>query len=248
MLKVLKQLLQELFLPLLVALIWTAYNIYELPRSQLDLKTIINLFGPTFFLSSWLISQVFRVRKQQKVDGGLFAIEKNVKKTLVDLEEKTSDLVGLISGGDSACYLYGAPITGNLFIPHLGHIGKYPIHDVHATVAQLEALKELKTNPPVANLLACYAGFPLGTVLPFQAVSSGITFDLGTGERCSFNVFYAARNGSFTQYLRFRRVNGSWRYATKVMRGQTVIHENIHDSYPRDVNGQVEWECQNKCS
>jgi len=46
-----------------------------------------------------------------KVEDGLTGIEGQVKQMLVNLEEKTNDLVGHITGGVSFCYLNGSVIS-----------------------------------------------------------------------------------------------------------------------------------------
>jgi len=69
--KILRQLLREFWLPLLLGAAWTAFNFYDRPLSEWNARTVLNVFGPTFFFMSWLVAQWYRVRKQQRVEEGL---------------------------------------------------------------------------------------------------------------------------------------------------------------------------------
>lgn len=77
--KTLLQLLKEFWLPLLVALAWTGYNLFSMPVGKQNIREFINLLGPTFFFLSWLVAQWFRVRKQHRIDEGLSSIEQKVE-------------------------------------------------------------------------------------------------------------------------------------------------------------------------
>jgi hypothetical protein len=77
--KVLIQLLKEFWLPLILGLLWTIYNIADTPIAEWSAKNFLNIFGPTFFFMSWLVAQWYRVRKQQKVEAGLGEIQDNVR-------------------------------------------------------------------------------------------------------------------------------------------------------------------------
>lgn len=69
--KILRQLLKEFWLPLLLGAAWTIFNFYDRPLSQWNVRTVLNVFGPTFFFMSWLVAQWYRVRKQQRVEEGI---------------------------------------------------------------------------------------------------------------------------------------------------------------------------------
>jgi hypothetical protein len=67
--------------------------------------------------------------------------------------------------------------------------------------------------------------------------------DLGSGNARDFNVFFSARNGFYTQLLRFRRVNGKWLSATSVtfmapaFQTNPALHKVDH-GYPLDAHGK----------
>lgn len=49
----LKQLVKEFIVPLTIAGLWTAYNLWDLRVGERFIKNFINIFGPAFFLASW---------------------------------------------------------------------------------------------------------------------------------------------------------------------------------------------------
>lgn len=73
------QLLKEFWLPLLLGISWTVFNIIDNPRSSWSIREFLNIFGPTFFFMSWLVAQWYRVRKQQRVEEGLTKIQSGVQ-------------------------------------------------------------------------------------------------------------------------------------------------------------------------
>jgi len=240
--KVIRQLLKEFWFPLVVGVAWSAYNVFEQTGGQWSARAFINTFGPTFFLLSWLVAQWYRVGKQQRVEEGLVGIESDLKRMLSELEERTKDLVGHITGGDSVCYLIGSPaasnVLGNMLIVHHG---KHPLYDVNARIVDLEAFDQIKDNLTLENIQKTEMHRHFGNLIPGHASMLREAIPLGDGPVRRFNVFYTARNGSFAQLLRFKKVDGVWRYATKVERDGTKF-EQIQEGFPRDQAGNVEWD------
>lgn len=85
--KTLLQLIREFWLPLLLSVGWTFYNLASKPVGDLTLRETLNVFGPTFFFMCWLVAQWYRVKKQQRVEDGLSGIQIDVQKlkTVTDL-------------------------------------------------------------------------------------------------------------------------------------------------------------------
>lgn len=239
--KIALQLLKEFWAPALAGVAWTLYSLSEQSFDKWTLRSFVNVFGPTFFFVSWLVSQWYRVRKQQKVEDGLLGIEGNVKRMLEELEAKTSDLVGHITGGDSVCYLVGSPIApdslGNLA---LVHHGRHPLYNVNARIVDLELFDQFIGNLTFDNIQRTEIHWRFGDLIPGHASTVDGSIPLGTGDTRRFNIFFTARNGSFVQLLRFRRVNGSWLSATKVEMGETRF-EQIQERFPRNSEGTVDW-------
>lgn len=77
--RVLRQLLREFWVPLLLGATWTAFNVRDRPGDNWNARTVLNVFGPTFFFMSWLVAQWYRVRKQQRVEEGIDALHAGVR-------------------------------------------------------------------------------------------------------------------------------------------------------------------------
>ncbi len=77
--RVLRQLLKEFWMPLLLGAAWTAFNVFDRPGEGWSVRTILNIFGPTFFFMSWLVAQWYRVRKQQQVEEGINSLHAEVR-------------------------------------------------------------------------------------------------------------------------------------------------------------------------
>ncbi len=240
---VIKQLLKEFWLPVLVAIAWTIYNVNSAPKVQTTLKDAINIFGPTFFFASWLIAQWYRVKKQQKVEQGLVGIESKIQKNLDDLDKKTQDLVSYITGGASACYLVMSQIsTDRIGSLVLVHVGDHPLYEINARIVDLEIFDQTKDNMTPESLRASETVISFGNLTVGHALMTSHQFNLGTTSPRRFNIFFSARNGSFTQLLRFARVDGKWIHAIKVMRDETVLYESVQPEYPKGAGGQVAWD------
>ena len=83
--KVLLQLLREFWLPLILGVAWTIYNLADRPPSEWTVKAALNVFGPTFFFVSWLAAQWYRVRKQQRVEDDLAKLQAGIQALQIPL-------------------------------------------------------------------------------------------------------------------------------------------------------------------
>lgn len=240
--KIVRQLIKEFWIPGLIGILWTLYSIYEGSFDNLTVRSFVNIFGPTFFFVSWLVSQWYRVRKQQKVEDGLQGIEGNVKQMLAQLDEKTSDLVAYITGGRSVCYL-SAPIDGNDAINYmmLIHHGDHPLYNVVLRVVDVEDFDRNKDNWSLRDISKSEFVRECGDLIPQHASPVDLQFSLGDGDSRNFNIFFSARNGTFAQLLRLRRVNGKWLSATMVDVMGDVRYEEIDEGFPRNSKNEVDW-------
>lgn len=240
---VFRQLTKEFAVPLVVALGWAGYNMYETPPDQWSFRVAVNVFGPAFFFVSWLAAQWFRVKKQQGVEKGLGTIETSIKDTLAKLDATAIQLSGHITGGDSVCYFFGPStreeVWGGMLVFHYGN---HPLYEVVARVCDIDEFvkyKDLTTQelllPGVDQIVQ------LGNLVPEHARFSPISLSLGKGEYRRFNIFFTARNGSFSQLLRCKRVDGQWTFATRVTRGNDVVLEKVDDQFLQG-SSEVNWD------
>lgn len=230
-----KQILREFWLPLVAAISWTTYVLWGKP---VDAKGILSAFGPSFFLASWMTGQFFRIRKQEHVQSGLSSVEARLQSLVGDLETQTKEITHHTTGGDSFCY-FGVGVSGNTATWTAVHQGKYPLYNVKARIVDLSKF-HAAMNSEIP--FSADKNVRIGDIAQSQARGI-LSMDLGTGDSRDFNIFFSARNGFFTQLLRFRRVGGQWLSATSVttmalaaLDSNPVLYR-VADGYPVDANG-----------
>ena len=245
--KVVRQLLKEFWAPLAIALFWMSFNIYSEQKENRSIRVAINAFAAAFFLASWAISQWYRIRKQQAVDQGLIDIKNRLVTLVAQLESKTSDTISFITGGNSICY-----ITGNIGTQRhpfqvdpvlVWHHGKYPLYEIKIRITDLDKSSKLAgTGAWIERMSEWETYARLDSLVPGHAANIEVVMPVSSDSMSrNFNIFFTARNGSFTQLLRFRKINGLWLRALKVEMGE-VMYEEITEGYPRDENGKMDWE------
>ena len=242
--KTIIQLIQEFILPLVCALAWAAYDWYVLPLDKRALPHAVTTFGAAFFFVSWMSGQIFRVRKQQKVEDKLHGIENNIRGLISELKEVETDVIGNTTGGNSVCYLHsGIAQSGTTGMSNLQSIGKYALYDVRVEICDLERFqREVANGGPVSNHRPVFT-FPI--VLPGVSYPLNYQFQedpLSPNNR-SFNLFYFARNGYFTQLVRMKKIGKMWFTAIRVLNGgPQPAYEWIQEGYPVEENGTVKWD------
>ena len=159
-----------------------------------------------------------------------------------EIAQLNRELANFVIGGDSFCYfaigsLDAVTDTGMLTVIHRG---KYHLYDVHARMVDLQKFDEVKSKLSFDTMKYTDINVSVGNLIPGHA-SMLRQVNLGSGDTRGFNVFFTARNGSFTQLLRYEKVAGRWLHATKVERGEQVLFEQVDPEFPRNRNGEVEW-------
>lgn len=239
---VLRQLLREILLPFLVAVAWTTYNVIDESAPKKSIQSVFNLFGVTLISVSYFFAQLFRIAKQQKVDSGLRKIEIAVDRALTEIEQRTGDVISHVTGGESACYLFGpAPESNRWTGMMLVHVGKHPLYELSVRVCDLDIFeKELASKDGTTNLSKSDHSFFIGNLaVNYARMCDDIV--LGDGDSRRFNIFFNARNGATCQELRCRRVNGIWVFATRTRRSDVLLHEIVQPDFPVGIDGAVEW-------
>ena len=175
------------------------------------------------------------------------SFERNLREKNEEIARLNRELANSVIGGNSFCYLEILSLDSvtNVGILTVKHQGEYHLYDVHARIADLEKIDQLKGNLPkgklsLATLNQIHTHISIGNLIPshgsvLQQVS------LGNGNTRAFNISFSARNGSFTQLLRFKKVNGKWVRATKVERENEVLYEEVDDEFPRTAEGSIKW-------
>lgn len=239
-----KQIVKEFWIPLLLSIAWVLYNIYGNGSSEIwNIQKVVNIFGPTFFLLSWVTGQFFRVKKQTKVEDSFVKMETRFKELLNEVEKSTYQMICHITGGDSFPYFQIGMLDNKKNTGVLMSIqeGEHPLYDVNARIVDLQKFEQVKNNLSLANMSYSDIYISIGNMIPSHARMIQ-PWKIHNEPTQSYNVFLTARNGNFTQLIRLNKINGAWISATKVIKtDDEVLYENVDNNFPRDVDGNVCW-------
>lgn len=181
--------------------------------------------------------------------------EKDLREKAEEIARLNKQIAGQVTGGDSFCYLSvgglnepksRVPNAGVLFITHRG---KYPLYDVRARIVNLEKFDEkMKKFDQLTTKDFLEPQDEMKLKLAELTAGAGSLvspkFILGEGDiaKSDFNIFFSARNGFFTQLLRFRKIDGKWLQALciKVHEGnkQKMVLEIVDKGFPPQ---EIDW-------
>lgn len=172
-------------------------------------------------------------------------LEMDSKEKSLEISELNKQIAMSITGGDSFCYI-GHPLDGsqgNKLHAAIVHKGKYPLYDVNLRIVDLEKTDSFQKQglsfPEAVNKSQTIVN--VGNISPNFAMILD-TIDLTGLTRVRYNVFIVARNDLVTQNIRLQNINGTWKGAMKVRRDGKTILENIDPNYPRNSQGEIDWE------
>jgi hypothetical protein len=217
---------------------WAAYCVAsDSDQGAASWAIFVKNFGPAFFLLSWSTGQYFRVRKQSVVESRLSTIVEHLQGVTKTIVESTSELAATLSGGDSFCYASITAGEGPHFVPLLVfcHVGNYPLYDATARIVDLD-----KAYFALNEMQDVNQNFNLGNLIPNHATLIG-PWPIDVLPKRRFNIFFTARNGSFSQMLRLVRKGDHWISASVVRRGEATLYEKVDESFPRNNDGRVDW-------
>lgn len=168
--------------------------------------------------------------------------ERHLRVKSEEIAQLNREVVNLVTGGKSFCYMAVSSINpeSNIGLLTFVHSGDHPMFNVAARIVDLEEFAKLKDNINIHNFQQADINIGIGDFAKSAALVRG-PFPLGEGDKRNFNIFFSARNGWFNQLLRFRKINGQWVQATRVERDGEVLYERIDDNYPRTKEGSVDW-------
>jgi hypothetical protein len=203
------------------------------------------------FQNEWLQRKQLKERLQYERElraktGELAKKSDELSKKSDAIAHLNRELKNSVIGGDSFCYLAlsffsdtDATNFGELVVVHQG---KYHLYDVHARIFDLDKSDEVESRGiTLETMKLTNTNIAIGNLLPGHTRKIA-QMNLGNATERRFNIFFNARNGDFTQVLRFRKVGGRWQHATKVDRGKDLPpFEEITPGYPRNNKGQVDW-------
>jgi hypothetical protein len=156
---------------------------------------------------------------------------------------------GAITGGDSFAEMVlevRDVTTGAVAMPVFAHHGKFPLYDVTARIADLGEYRKLTA---AKNFLAATTALQgtevsVGNLTPGFARGPMVALQHPSGRDFSYNVFFVARNGSWTQQLRMKWMGNGWSVATRIsgLSEGKELYRNVTPDYPLGPNREVEWE------
>jgi hypothetical protein len=153
--------------------------------------------------------------------------------------------VKTITGGDSFARLILLHTDGkNHFTVILAPIGKYPLHALNIRSFSCTTLPETPQNL-AADVERGEQTATIGD-LPAPVTHMELSFpDDTNGINC--HAMFTANNGYWNQILQLRIVNGVWKTAEKIVRGNLdnaegkVLVNYSDEGYPKEPDGSIKW-------
>jgi hypothetical protein len=166
-------------------------------------------------------------RAVEHVDTQLTEVQK-ISEQIKELAKQIETDERLITGGDSFCYIPGLPIPG--YGTMIFKSGKDPLYTVEMKVVERpksfdDAIIVQLGDFPIDN------GVKEIRALPMRA----------EGDRAAFDIYFDARNGFWTETLLLRLINGKWRQAVRVFKGEKELYKSIDKDFPTERDGSVKW-------
>jgi hypothetical protein len=205
-----------------------------------------------------------KTNKINELSEKLVAKSDEISELNKKLIEKSDELAATLHGGDSFVRLWPGftrqhSVTGNFVQIDILNEGRYPVYDIQIRVVDLRKLRQIQAENQRLNRdrtleqtaqPEIHYSFRNNTYLqhidPHRIISPLDMWQLPKdADQQDYNVWIMARNGEVVQQIRFRRINGEWRYQTRVNRGKEVLYDTTllgADYLPRNEAGEVQWE------
>jgi flagellar biosynthesis GTPase FlhF len=173
-----------------------------------------------------------------------------------EVAELNKTTAASVTGGDSYCYVQfinslNGLVNGRMMVIHQG---KFPLYDVQIRIVDLDKFNAMSKRGEITieTVMQSEGILNIGNMSPNLAQMREVPPFSPTAEELNYNIFISARNGSFTELLRLKKINGVWKSALKVERGNfsdanpnslpTLLFEQIDAGFPLDKNGRVVWD------
>ena len=151
---------------------------------------------------------------------------------------RTSDAV---TGGESFPYLN--IVEGRVL---LINEGRDPLYDIGVRMWDPSDYRNVMTSAEFWQLERRALNFTVSNMPPASAREVA-QLQLPATRVKTFEATMIARNGSFSQQLVMRQVDGAWRTAYRIFRGPAKLPagrllERVDPLFPRDQRGEVRWD------
>jgi hypothetical protein len=163
-----------------------------------------------------------------------------------EIKRLTIENAGLITGGDTVAQVYlqidTQTWTGTA-VPLVVNAGKYPLYDIEIRLVDVdEVRREVADKSPSQEAL-------LGKTFIVPNLTPGMARDIdgalqhpANSRDYNYNIFFVARNGTWTQQLRMKWMGDGWARATRIMRDGREVLTEVIGAYPRTSAGEIEWD------
>jgi hypothetical protein len=165
--------------------------------------------------------------------GRIGALETNMQQLLAELETKTADLVGHITGGESYPLVRVLPKAGDERATVIVEVvGKYSLRDV-----SMRLVDAAEDDPRAAAGTSVDLGFIAART--FRQLPDSIFDSVRRSEEGRLDIFFSVFNGVMYQLLDYRKAGGRWRFASCVL-----AHGRVYKHIDPDFGPQPDWEAE----
>ena len=164
-----------------------------------------------------------------------------------EMRARSETTLSAVTGGDSYCSIsFAKPITDVARLAIVNR-GDHPLYDVTARVVDLDKFDDVTDEDGSLHfddMLRFQTILDLGNIPAGLGLMALEDWPIGDGNTKRYNIFFAARNGTWFERVRMVRVGGTWLVAVRVYRGigdeQELLWEKIDEGYP--LSGVTETE------
>ena len=152
-------------------------------------------------------------------------------------------MINHISGGNSFPYIEIGNVDPNTDTGVMVaiHEGEHPLYDVKSRIVDLQKFDQFMNNPSFGKIGDAETNIDIGNLIPSNGTILK-SWKIENIQEQSYNIFFTARNGTFTQSLRLKKINGRWLSASQVKNGNGILHEQVDKNFPVGANGKVNWD------
>lgn len=141
-----------------------------------------------------------------------------------------------VTGGNSFCLIQLSFVSSDEFRIILINEGEFPLYNIQVRIVDLDEFRTIE-NATLKSLTKNV--FHISELSGRIATIIGVINLNNREESAGFNIFYDAKNGSFTQLLRLRKSLNGWYQASRVERNNEIIYEKIDEGYPIAGNEDI---------
>lgn len=248
------------FLAVAVLIIVSALDYVKIHKGTKKYKRIrLGLFALIFLsliVNVYIVINDERLKQQESeaLNKQIITLQQeaeSLNKQIAALQQKSDITTNSVTGGDSYCYMMVFHIDKDNMTASIRSDNKFPLYDIHFSVVDESVLKPFSGFGVLSMWVRTATTIPritIGNLSPneFRLISN---IKIPDSEDIKLLITFSARNGSFYQRLRLKKVNGEWKQAIIVKRGDYLNENSDNPSiellrkadtdFPLDENGKI---------